>query len=313
MPRRAIVTGAFSYLGSAVARELQRRGFEVATLTNRRPPPGAEGIAASPLVFEREHLVRALRGADTLVNTYWIRLPYRGVGFAEAVANSRVLVEAVREAGVRRLVHVSVTNASLDSELGYYRGKAEVDAIVRAAGIPHAIVRPTLVVGPNDVLTSNLAWFLRRFPFFPVPDGGAYRVQPVTLADAGRIAADAAEADRDLDVDAAGPEAFPFVEYLRIIARACGVRRPLLPVPGSLALAGLCALSPLLRDTVLAREELRGLERELLVSHAAPLGTESVSGFLLGHGKELGRAYVNDRTRHFGSAARAPIAPGLIV
>jgi NADH dehydrogenase len=307
MPRHAIVTGAFSYLGAAVARELRRRGFAVDTLTNRRPPPDEKEITATSLEFDLDHLTHALRGADVLVNTYWIRLPHRGLGFGTAVENSRILVEAAAAVKVGRLVHVSVTNASLDSPLGYFRGKAEVDAVVRGSGVPHAIVRPTLIVGPQDVLTSNIAWFLRRFPLFPVPDGGAYRLQPVTLGDAARIVADAAEAARDLDVDAAGPEAFSFVDYLRLLMRACGVRRPLVRVPGWFAVAGLGALAPFLRDAVLTREELDGLERELLVSRAAPLGSDSVRGWLLEHGAMLGRVYVNDRRRHFGRGARDPI------
>jgi NADH dehydrogenase len=307
MPRRAVVTGAFSYLGAAVAREMRRREFTVDTLTRRRPPAGSTEIAATPLEFDPDHLIRALRGADVLVNTYWIRLPHRGLGFETAVENSRILVETAATAKVGRLVHVSVTNASLDSPLGYYRGKAEVDAVVRGSGVSHAIVRPTLIVGPQDVLTSNIAWFLRRFPLFPVPDGGAYRLQPVTLGDAARIIADAAEAGRDLDVDAAGPETFSFVDYLRLLARACDVRRSLVRVPGWLALAGLGMLSPFLRDTVLTREELDGLERELLVSRAAPLGSDSVRGWLLEHGAMLGRVYVNDRRRHFGRGAQDPV------
>jgi uncharacterized protein YbjT (DUF2867 family) len=307
MPKRAVVTGAFSFLGAAVAKELQRRGFTVSTLTNRRPPAGAPEIPATPLVFESDHLSSALRGADVLVNTYWIRLPYRGRTFESAAEDSRTLFGAAKAAGVGRIVHVSVTNASLASPLGYYRGKAEVDAILNGSGLPHAIVRPTLIVGENDVLTSNIAWFLRRLPIFPVPDGGAYRLQPVTLTDAARIVADAAETGGDLDIDAAGPEVLTFDEYLQVLAAAQGLRLRRISVPGWLALAGISAIELFLRDTVLSREELAGLEGELLVSRAAPRGAESVRVWLSAHGEALGRAYVNDRRRHHGSSAREPV------
>jgi uncharacterized protein YbjT (DUF2867 family) len=309
MPRHAVVTGAFSYLGAAVAKELLRRGFAVETLTKRRPPAGAPVILSTPLVFDPDHLTRALRRADVLVNTYWIRLPGGGRTFESAVEDSRTLFGAAKAAGVERIVHVSVTNASPASPLGYYRGKAAVDAILKGSGLSHAIVRPTLVVGENDVLTSNIAWFLRRFPIFPVPDGGAYRLQPVTLTDTARIAADAAEASGDLDIDAAGPDVFSFSEYLGIAASACGVHLRRMSVPGWLALAGISAIEVFLRDTVLSREELSGLERELLVSHAAPRGAESVRDWLFAHGEALGRAYVNDRRRHFGRGAGEPFDP----
>jgi len=308
LARRAVITGAHSYIGAAVARELAGRGWTIHTLTNRRTPAAVRHVTSAKLAFDPDHLVAELHGADVFVNTYWIRLPHGDQDFGMAVANNRMLVEAAARARVGRFVHISVSNASADSPLGYYRGKAEVDAVVRACGLPHAIVRPTLVVGPADVLTSNIAWFLRRFPFFPIPDGGRYRLQPVTLADTGRIIADVAEAEGDLDVDAAGPDVVTFREYVELVARACGVKRAIVATPGWLALAGIRLVELFLGDTVLAREELAGLEQELLLSHAAPLGTEPVEAWLRAHESQLGRAYVNDRRRHFGDQAAEPIS-----
>ena len=201
----AVVTGAFSNTGAAVATELDRRGWAIRTLTNRPPPP-ASTIPVSPLHFERNQLARALAGADVLVNTYWVRFPYRGVTFETAVRNSETLVLAAQDAHVSRLVQVSVSNASERSTLGYYRGKAIVDRFVRDSGLSWAIVRPTLIVGPKDVLTNNIAWFLRRVPVFGLPSGAGYRMQPITLDDAARIIADAVESSEPLEIDAAGLE-----------------------------------------------------------------------------------------------------------
>jgi uncharacterized protein YbjT (DUF2867 family) len=307
MSRRAVVTGPFSYIGAAVARELTRRGWSIHALTNRQRPPGAEAITTAPLRFDPAHLERELRGADALVSTYWVRLPHGGQGFETAVANSRTLVAAAARARVGRLVSVSVSNADASSRLGYYRGKAQVDEAVRAAGLPHAIVRPTLVVGPQDVLTSNIAWFLRRFPIFPVPDGGRYRVQPITLDDCGRVVANAVEAQADMDVDAAGPEVMTFREYVRLVAQACGVRRWIVGAPAWLALLALRLLQPFLRDVVLTREEVEGLAQEKLLSHQPPRGAESVRQWLTANGARLGRRYVNDLDRHFREGAREPI------
>jgi len=267
--QRIVLTGAFSYTGAAVAKQLLHRGASVHTLTRRRPPASAGPISVAPLRFDAAHLQQQMVGADVLINTYWLRLPYAGQTFDTAVKNSRLLLQAAAAAGVRRVIHVSVSNASAGTNLGYYRGKAEVEQAVRALGVPFAIVRPTLVVGPADVLTNNIAWFLRRFPLFPLPAGGRYRLQPVTLDDTARIICDQLEGPDAVELDAAGPERMTFAEYVRLLARACGVRRWICSFPGGLTLALLRLVGVFLRDVVLTREELLGLEQELLLSRSA--------------------------------------------
>jgi NADH dehydrogenase len=300
------MTGAFSFTGAAVSRELVRRGFQIHTLTNRRSREQTS-ITSSPLLFDRGSLERAMAGAEIFVNTYWLRFAHGGQTFEKAIDASRSLIEAAQAAGVRRIVHVSVSNASAESRLGYYRAKAVVEDAVRAANVSHAIVRPTVIVGHADVLTSNIAWFLRRFPLFPVPDGGRYRLQPVTLDDTARIIADAAQGTADSEVDAAGPELFTYRGYVEAIAAACGSTARLVDVPGWLVLDALRSIERWLHDVVLTRDELDGLEQELLVSRAPPLGTESVRAWLAAHGAEMGNTYTNDLERHFGAGRSEPI------
>jgi uncharacterized protein YbjT (DUF2867 family) len=304
--KRVVVTGAFSYTGAAVARELITRGHTVHTLTNREPPPGSAAITHAPLRFDVAELAAQLTKADVLVNTFWVRLPHHGQTFESAVDCSRVLIDAAARARVR-LVHVSVSNAKDGTNLGYYRGKAQVEEAVRSARLSYAIVRPTLIVGPADVLTNNIAWFLRRFPLFPLPGSGRYRLQPITLADVGRLVADAVESTDDMEFDAAGPEAFTFADYVRLVARACNLTRPIVPVPRCLALLGLRLTQPFLHDIVLTREELMGLELELLVSHEPARGRESVRTWIEHHAGTLGQCYVNDLARHFGAGAIRPV------
>src|SRR5207245_7350060 len=97
-------------------------------------------------------LARDLQGIDTLYNTYWIRFPRDGQTFEGAVRNSEVLLQAAARGGVRRVVHLSVSNAAATSPFPYFRGKAATEAIVRESGIPYAIIRPTLVYGVEDIL-----------------------------------------------------------------------------------------------------------------------------------------------------------------
>ena len=249
---------------------------------------------------------RELEGAEVFINTYWVRFAAHGCTFDRAVDNSRLLIEAAKEARVTRFVHVSVSNAARGTHLGYYRGKAEAEQLLRRSGLSYAIVRPTLVVGPSDVLTHNITWFLRRFPVFFVPRGGGYRLQPVTLTDNAGIIADCALATANQEIDAAGPETFTFRDYLGLLATATGVRPLFIPTPNFVALAATSLLGLLLRDVVLAREELLGLQGELLTSSHSALGTESVRDWLLKNARSLGRRYVDDTALHAKAGAALP-------
>ena len=203
MTRRAVVTGVFSYTGGAIARQLLDRGDEVVSLSRRPAPAGhplAGAVAREPLQFDDpELLVRSLEGADVLFNTYWIRFPREGADFASAVANSRALFEAAGRAGVRRIVHLSVTNAAADSPYAYFRGKAEVEAALAETTSEHAVIRPSLVFGGREeILVNNMAWLLRKLPVYAVPGDGSYRVQPVFVGDVAGLAIAAADGCRPI-------------------------------------------------------------------------------------------------------------------
>jgi NADH dehydrogenase len=174
----AVVTGAFSYTGRSITRLLLARGQDVRSLTNHpdRPNPFGQQVKAFPYGFDRpDALTRTLEDTATLYNTYWIRFPHGGLTFDQAVANSRTLFRAAKAAGVGKIIHISVTNASSRSPLPYFRGKGQVEEALAKSGVPYAILRPTLIFGPGDILINNIAWLLRRFPVFALPGSGDYR------------------------------------------------------------------------------------------------------------------------------------------
>ena len=298
MPDLAVVTGAFSYTGSFIARRLLADGVRVRTLTRRDDPtsPLHGKVETAPLQFaDRAALVESLRGARCLYNTYWVRFERGGTTFDRAVRNSALLFEAAAEAGVERIVHVSVSNPSEDSPLPYFRGKAQVERALAAAGLAYAIVRPTLVFGPRDILVNNIAWILRRFPVFVVPGDGSGRVQPVSAEDVAEIVVTTAAGT----VDAAGPEEYSFEELLRLVGAAIGCRRPLVHAPPRAALTLGAVVGAVRRDVVLTRDELEGLQASLLVSHEPPRGRDSFREWLERNGATLGRAYVSELARNF--------------
>lgn len=293
-----VVTGAFSFTGRAIAEELLRRDRVVRTLTRRTHPddPLAARIESAPLVFDDPAV---LAGAETLYNTYWIRFPRGGATFAQAVEHTRALLRAAREAGVRRVVHISVTNPSEGSSLPYFHGKALCERVVAECGISYAIVRPTLVFGAGDILLNNIAWCLRRFPLFTVPGDGSYQVQPVSLGDTARLAVAAGLSEEDVVLDAAGPETYTYEQLVRLMAAAVGRHPRLVHVPPRVAVALARLVGVVQRDVLLTSEELSGLMANLLVSHAPPRAGESFRAWLESCAPELGRGYVSELARNF--------------
>ena len=305
-PPLDLVTGAFSYSGSHIARRLLDAGHRVRTLSFHpdRPHPLQGSVEALPYRFdEPAALVRNLTGVSTLYNTYWVRFDHGQTSFEQAIERSRSLFIAAQRAGVARIIHLSITNPSSDSRLPYFRGKALVEHALGEAGVPHSIVRPTFMFGgEKDVLLNNIAWILRRMPIFAVPGSGAYPVQPVHVEDVARICTEAALAGGDIVVDAAGPETMAFRELVALIRGTTGAHALIVNVPAPLMRLAARALGLFVRDVVLTAEEIEGLMAGLLVSHEPPLGQIGVTRWLEDGGTSVGSRYANELQRHFASA-----------
>ncbi|MGO9086833.1 MAG: SDR family oxidoreductase [Candidatus Sulfotelmatobacter sp.] len=307
MRQLVTITGAFSYTGKYTTGLLLDRGYEVRTLTNHppaqdpdRPDPFGGQVEIFPYNFDRpEELRRSLEGASTLINTYWVRFPRGGTTFAAAVGNSRLLIEAAKDAGVRRIVHVSIANPSLDSPLGYYSGKAQVEQAVRESGLSYTILRPTVIFGTEDILINNIAWFVRHFPVFAIPGDGKYGIRPIYVEDMARLLADGVNQQENAVVDAVGPETFGFEELVRLIAQSVGRRIHVAHVPMTVAYVATLLTGWMVRDVVLTWEEYEGLMSNLLASEAPAAGRTRLSAWLAENGDRVGRKYASEVGRHF--------------
>jgi uncharacterized protein YbjT (DUF2867 family) len=298
------ITGAFGFTGRALAERLLADGHDLVTLSRRSgaDDPLSERLRVEP--FDTDHpdrLVAALEGVDTLFNTFWIRFPRGAMTYERAVAQSAVLVAAARDAGVRRIVHVSVVNAAPDGPTPYVRAKAALEAIVRSSGLEWVIVRPTLTYGPGDILINNLAWALRRLPVYGLPGLGRYTVQPVHVGDVARIGAAAATMAAGQTIDAAGPEILRYRDLVSMVREAIGSRSIVLPMPRALVLAAARLLGPLVRDVVLTRDEVRELTSSFLTSLQPARGTTRISEWLPANAASLGRAWASELDRNYRS------------
>jgi len=299
---RVVVAGGLGYTGSFITECLLAEGRQVTALTAHpaRPHRLRGRVAVAPFAFDDPEALRAsLRGASVLYTTYWVRFDRGGVSFAGAIENTRTLLRCAAAEGVRRVVHLSVTNPSADSPLPYYRGKALVEEAVMASGLTYAIIRPTLVFALGDILLNNIAWMLRHFPVFTIFGDGHYRVQPIAAEEVAAIAVAAAASDAPIVCDAAGPETLAFGELVRLLRAAVHSRSVLISVPPTVALLPAGLMGWMVGDVVITRDEVAGLMAELLVSAEPPRGRARFSDWVGAHGDQLGRQYASEIARHF--------------
>ncbi len=294
------VTGAFGYSGRHIARALLRRGDAVSTLTGSpdREHDFGDALDVRPLSFGDAALLRAsLQGVRVLYNTYWIRFSKAGFSQAAAVRSSIALFAAARDAGVERIVHVSITNPSEDSPYEYFRGKAVLERELAATGVPHTILRPAVFFGGADILINNIAWMLRHLPVFGVVGDGAYRLQPIHVEDFAALAVSAGTDGGDAVVDAIGPETWGYRDLVTAIAAAIGRPAHIARVPRAVGLLAATVLGRCVGDVVLTGEELDALRDGLLATPSPPTGTTALSTWLREHGDALGRRYAGEVAR----------------
>jgi uncharacterized protein YbjT (DUF2867 family) len=282
-PNRRIVTvlGGTGFLGRRVARQLLQHGFSV-RVTSRRPEQALSLLASDQTgvevvradVHDETSVAMALAGAFGAVNAvslYVERGNYETFHAVHVDAAARI-ARLAREAGVRRLVHVSGIGADSASSSDYIRARGEGEVVVHNAFPGAILVRPSVMFAPDDHFLTTLVRLLRTLPVFPLFGSGGTRLQPVHVEDVAeaiaRLVGGAAGADQ-LCYELGGPRTYTYAELLRSVADRIGTRARLLPVPFALwqILAFLSEFAP---GAPLTRNQVALMRRDKVASPDLP-------------------------------------------
>ena len=294
------VTGAFGYSGRYIARRLLNKDHKVITLTNslHRINPFGEKVQAYPFNFDNpDKLIDILRRVTVLYNTYWVRFNHKKFSHADAVKNTITLFDAAKKAGVKRIVHISITNPSNEFNLEYFSGKAKLEEILKDSGLSYTILRPTVLFGKEDILINNIAWALRRFPVFAVFGNGQYRLQPIYVDDLAELAVEQGENKEDIVINALGPETFTYKGLIKTIGDIIGKKRPIISVPPAVGYIAGILIGKLVGDVMITRDEITGLMNGLLYVDSPPVGKTKLTEWIKEHRDSLGRRYTSELAR----------------
>jgi NADH dehydrogenase len=295
------VTGAFGYSGRYIARRLLQAGKTVRTLTNSpdRTDEFQEKIQVFPFAFdEPDRLIESLQGVSVLYNTYWVRFNHHHFKHSIAVENTLKLFAAAKKAGVKKIVHTSITNPSLESSLEYFSGKAALEQALIESGIAYTILRPTVLFGKEDILINNIAWMLRRFPIFGVFGDGQYKLQPIFVDDFAALAVEKGSSNENEIINAIGPETFSYRELVVTMAQiVLGKKLPIFSVPDGFGLAVGKIIGLFTGDVVMTKAEIEGLKSNLLYVDAPPAGTTHLTDWLQENRETVGTRYASELSR----------------
>jgi len=260
-----LVTGASGFVGRYVVRALAGRGDRVRALV--RDAAGAAVLGdvdcevARGDVTDPASLSEAATGCDSVVHLVAI-ITGRRAAFEHVIAQGTVnVIDAAREAGARRIVHMSalgVGQATKDT-VPYYRAKWAAEESVRGSGLGHAILRPSFVFGPDGGALPQFLRIARLAPVTPIVGKGKQRLQPVWVDDLARGVVLALGRSDTLEVELGGPDVVDWNELWPRIKLALGTKRPALHVPVWLMRPQALLLERLPSPPV-TRDQLRMLE-----------------------------------------------------
>lgn len=299
-PQDRIVTvfGGSGFLGRHLVRSLARDGWRIRVAT-RRPdlayllqPLGVVGQinAVQANIRYPDSIAAALRGAEAAVNLVGILAPWGKQTFDSVQAEGAgAVAAAVKAAGIANFLHVSAIGADAESASAYARTKAAGEAAVRAALPSAAILRPSVVFGPEDQFFNRFAALARLAPALPLIGGGATRLQPVYVGDVAEAGARllGGAGQPGVTYELGGPAIKTMRELLEFTLATIHRRRLLAPLPfGAAAALGAVTetlnkllLGILPNEFVFTADQVELLKHDNLVSEQASAEGRTLAGF----------------------------------
>ena len=255
-------------MGTLVANRLLAEGYSTRVYSRRATQVGVAS-GADPYdgdIRDADALANALNGADAVVHLVGI---LREAGRAQTfggifVEGARAVIEAARQAGVRRLIHVTGIGADPESPDAFEQTRGHAEQETRASGLDWTIIRPSVIFGVRGSMFDRMAQSIKStWPFAVVPRrSGLY--QPVWRDDAASCIVAALRDTSTLGgtYELGGPEAWSYRDLTRLAMRQLRLKRIMLPLPAPLLLAGASLPRLVGKSPLVTGSELRQLTRD---------------------------------------------------
>lgn len=250
---KVLLTGGTGFVGGAVLEQLCTDGHEVVLLA--RHPDSAKSLQTNQKhpnisvvagdILKPETLVAASNGCDAVVHLVGIIAESGRVTFEQVHhVGTRNMVEAAKNSGVQRFVHMSALGTRPNAIARYHQSKWEAEECVRNSGLDWTIFRPSIIYGPGDGFVNLFVRMSKWLPMMPVIGDGRNQFQPIPVKDVAKCFSASFGLQESIGecFDLCGPERLSFVEVLRAILKVTGRNRSLVHIPLPLARVQASAL-----------------------------------------------------------------------
>jgi uncharacterized protein YbjT (DUF2867 family) len=286
------VDGATGYVGSHVVLRLRNEGFNVRAIVHSGANPldveflkstGAEICVAE--LADDEALRAALQGVTAIIHLIGTIAPRKGERLEDIHAGQTAgLMEAAQRANVSKIVMVTAIGAAVDARSTYQRTKWQAEQVLRQSGLPHVILRPSLIIGRevgrrNSKLILRFLELIATRPAVPLVGGGKNRVQPVFVGDLAEVIVRCVKSDQfdGQAYEIGGPLVLTIRELVEKLMHVRGVQKGFLPVSPFLAGVVAAILESVQERPLVSRDQIKIATQENICGHNALTSVFAVS------------------------------------
>ncbi len=263
-----LVTGGTGFVGSHLVRRLAREKIQTRCLVRGSSNIGLLKELGMEVTYgevtDKESLKKAVEGMETVIHLVGIIVERKGATF-EKIHNQGTmnLVDACREAGVRRFIYISALGARENARSRYHKTKWEAERAVITSGMEYIIFRPSIMIGEGGEFIKMLSKIVRWAPIIPIIDGES-KVQPIYVENTVdciiRSLTDPKTTNRIFEI--AGPDQITYKELFLTLMEFLGIANPTFQIPITFMWPAACILEGVMEKPPITTQQLIMLQED---------------------------------------------------
>jgi NADH dehydrogenase len=264
-----LVTGGTGFVGNNIVKALVARGHSVRCLV--RHPENVKNLPQNSVellegdVKDLQSTSQAAKGVDAAIHLVGIIRETGGQTFESVhVDGTRNVILALKEQGVKRLLHMSALGTREGAQSRYHKSKWQAEQIVKQSGLDWTIFRPSIIVGKGDGFTTTLVDLVKKGPVVPVIGSGNYKLQPIAIEDVVNCFMMALENPEHSGktYELCGPQALAFNQMLDEVMSALGISKRKVHIPTSIMSPVAMLMESVLPNPPITSDQLIMLREE---------------------------------------------------